>query len=208
MDIYGIIDAVRKSPTAYIGSRNITLFNAFLTGFSACEKFNHLEDETRLLPLDFWYMNEFVAHCYNDDYSPNAGWAFIILQHCDGNEQRAFDKFFSFYDEFKALEVSACRKAVLSDENREYHENIGAYKVDNNGIRITQLYKGAQRLYEVMFSGRMGSVLMLEHSGKRKIIRAPFGGTEQFVLDNFGENVVWEKFPVAELEMLCKKGKV
>lgn len=206
MNIYGIIDAIRKNPSMYIGEKSISHLHSFLMGFSACERYNHLADETRLLPLDFWYMNEYVAHRYNDDYSAYAGWAYIILQHCGGDEEKALDKFFDLYDDFKAVEVTACRKAVLTDENRAYHEDYGAYKVDENGIRITQLYAGAQRLYEVVFSGRMGSVLMLEHSGKRKIIRAPLGGTEQFVRDHFGENVTWEKFPVSELETLCSKG--
>ncbi len=205
MDIYGIIDMLRKRPEMYIGGRSITQLHAFLMGFSACERYNHLADEERLFPLSFWYMNEYVAHRYNDEYSANAGWAYIILQHCDGDEEKALNKFFDLYDDFRAVDVTTCRKAVLTDENRAYHEDYGAYKVDENGIRITQLYPGAQRLYEVVFSGRMGTVLMLEYSGKRRIIKAPYGGAEQFVRDNFGENVTWEKYPVSELKALCSK---
>lgn len=208
MDIYGIIDMVRKRPDMYIGGKSITQLHAFLMGFSACASYNHIADEERLLPLDFWYMNEYVAHRFNDEFSSNVGWAYIILQHCGGDEEKALNKFFDLYDEFRAVTVTTCRKAVLTDENRAYHENYGAYKVDENGIRITQLYTGAQRLYEVVFSGRMGSVLMLEYSGRRRIIKAPFGGTEQFVRDNFGEHVTWEKYPVSELEALCKKSNI
>lgn len=205
MDIYGIIDAVRKNPSMYLGGKSITLLNAFLTGFSACERYNHLCDDSRLLPLDFWYMNEFVAHCYDDDYSSNAGWAFIILQHCNGDEEKALNKFFDFYDEFRAVAVTACRKAVLTDENRAYHEQHGTYKVDENGIRLTRIYEGTRRLYKVVFSGRMPSVLVLEHNGGRKVIKAPNGGAEQFVKENFGENVVWEKFPLSEFELLFSR---
>lgn len=207
MDIYGIIDIIRQNPVMYIGKKSISQLNAFLMGFSACESYNHLADHTRLMPLDFWYMNEYVAHRYNDNYSSNVGWAYIILQQCGGDEEKALDKFFDLYDEFRAVEITACRKADLTDENREYHERIGAYKLAENGLRVSQLYSGARRLYEVIFSGRMGSVLILEYGGNRKIIKAPFGGTNQFVLDNFGENVTWKKYPLSELEALLKSTK-
>ena len=122
MDISNVIDMIRKRPGMYLGSKSITALNHFLNGYQFAKLEHNSNGSERLFPLNFRFMNEFTKiQLGNND---NLGWCNHILNVCDGNEEKALDRFFDIYDEFRKVKAKRYWKAILSDDNIRYNDNM------------------------------------------------------------------------------------
>lgn len=122
MSIFGMIDTIRKRPGMYLGSMSITHLFHFLDGYRAAEREYDQYRKKEMFPLDFYYMSEFTnvrLNCHN-----NAGWCWHILEFCEGDEEKALNKFFELYDEFKQIKMTRYWKAVLSQDNIQWNNSM------------------------------------------------------------------------------------
>lgn len=114
-----ILDAIKKRPLMCIRKKHITYLETLINGYFMGKK----DYRTHLFPLDFRFMHEFAKVKYHES-SSTAGWCNIILKNCDGDEEKAFDRFFELYDEFKQLRMTECAKYVLTESNIDYNNSM------------------------------------------------------------------------------------
>lgn len=83
-DIYELLAQLQKRPAMWLGSAKISLLEAFLHGFSYAQS-AAIGQSSVWPPL--WLLHEWTAHKFKQGSS--AGWAFILTQHCQGDEEAA-----------------------------------------------------------------------------------------------------------------------
>lgn len=133
MNISKIIDTIRKMPSLFLDSNKITALWHFLNGYQAAERANGICQKGELFPLPFQYMHEYTAYRLQD--LSTAGWCYQILNSCNGVEDIALQKFFEFYDELKQIEMKRYWKAVLSEDNIAWNDQMkGAYRCSRPDI--------------------------------------------------------------------------
>ena len=122
MDITNMINNyIRKRPGMYLGSNSITPLIHFLNGYQAAERGLGICSQ-ELFPLPFRYMHEFTSirlNCHD-----NLDWCKHILGFCDGDEEKALNKFFELYDEFCQIRMKRYWKAVLSEDNIQWNNSM------------------------------------------------------------------------------------
>jgi hypothetical protein len=94
--IYDMIDAIRKRPGLYIGTRSIIRLHAFLGGYAAGM------GRVRFTARDvehFQKFHDWVAYRLGVGES-TSGWCNMILDK-SANDADAFDRFFVLLDEFR-----------------------------------------------------------------------------------------------------------
>lgn len=131
VSVSSIIETIRKRPGMYLGSNSITALFHFLNGYVKAEKEHDVYWRREMFPLDFEYMSEFTNVRLN--YSGNMGWCHHILVYCEGDEEKALNKFFELYDEFNQVRMKRYWKAILSEDNIQWNnsmENICTVRYD------------------------------------------------------------------------------
>lgn len=126
MNEYSLIETIRKRPGMYLGSNSITALMNFMHGYQfALRELRKFDDAcpTNLFPLDFYFMHEYTTLLYGL-YESTAGWRNHILWNCGGDEEKALNKFFEVFDDFKEIRAEKCRRAVLSAENIAYNNSM------------------------------------------------------------------------------------
>ncbi len=119
MDVYQLIEVMRKRVGMYIGEEDIRYLRCFLDGYQAaqCETIRKIET---LIPLPFWFFHEFVAIKYNYNES-TAGWANIILNENNNDPKQSVTVFYDLFDSFKTISIKCCEKAILNQHNIDFH---------------------------------------------------------------------------------------
>lgn len=67
-------------------------------------------------------MHEYTG--YRLQNSSVMGWCRLILNACNGEEKAALQKFFEFYDEFRQIRMKRYWKAVLSEDNIAWNDQM------------------------------------------------------------------------------------
>lgn len=122
MGISDMIDTIRRRPGMFLGSNSITALWHFLDGYQAAEREYALCRREELFPLPFRYFHEYTG--YRLQGSSVMGWRLLILNACNGEEETALQKFFDFYDEFRQVKMKRYWKAVLSEENIAWNDQM------------------------------------------------------------------------------------
>ena len=82
----------------YLGSKSITILEAYFSGFMCADQFGENKYDTmNILFRDF---SDFVAARFGEMIN-TIGWKTIILAKTLNNEEKAFDLFFALLEEFK-----------------------------------------------------------------------------------------------------------
>lgn len=122
MSVSNMIDTIRKRPGMFLGSNSITALRHFLDGYQAAEREYTVCRKGELFPLPFRYMHEYTGYRLKERNS--MGWSHQILNACDGAEDAALQKFFEFYDEFRQVRMKRYWKAVLSEDNIAWNDQM------------------------------------------------------------------------------------
>lgn len=140
MSIFGMIDLIRRRPGMYLGRNSISALRNFLDGYRAAEREHSLNQIEELFPLPFSYMHEYTAYRLHERNS--MGWSHQLLKACDDAEDIALQKFFEFYDGFIRVRMKGYLKAVLTEDNITYHNQMkGGYSCsDRSGRTDLGLY--------------------------------------------------------------------
>ena len=144
MSISNMIDSIRRRPCLFLGSNSISALRNFLDGYQAAEREYAISPDRELFPLPFRFMHEYMGYCLHD--SSTKGWRLLILNACDGVEEAALQKFFEYYDEFRQIRMKRYWKAVLSEENIAWNDQMkrayrcsGPHSTDSGPYTISDL---------------------------------------------------------------------
>lgn len=128
MDIKLLIQEIRKRPGIFLGCEKITPLLHFLNGYQWAEYESNNGVINNIIPLDFHYFSEYISiktNAFN-----NLGWCYNILNYCNGDEHKALNCFFDFFDEFCEVKAEYFIKSVLTQENISCNNNMEhAYRV-------------------------------------------------------------------------------
>lgn len=131
MDIKSLIQEIRKRPGIFLGCEKITPLWHFLNGYQLAKHESNNGVKNNIIPLDFYYFSAYISIKTNT--CNNAGWCYNILNYCNGDEHRALNCFFDFYDEFCEVKAEYFIKSVLTQENISCNNNMEhAYQVIND----------------------------------------------------------------------------
>ena len=122
MSIFDTIDLIQKRPGMFIGSNSITSLFHYLNGYQAAELENGIYRKGELFPLPFRYMHEYTGYRLKEHST--AGWYHLILNSCNGAEDIALQKFFEFYNDFKQVRMKRYWKAILSEDNIAWNNQM------------------------------------------------------------------------------------
>jgi hypothetical protein len=81
----------------YLGLKSIDILNAFIDGYQYALNSYNVKDEKN---IKFEHFREWVLLQYSRP-SYSGGWKHIILEDCEGDQEKSMDKFFELYDQFK-----------------------------------------------------------------------------------------------------------
>ncbi|MDE7432149.1 MAG: hypothetical protein K2N34_09590 [Lachnospiraceae bacterium] len=122
MSISSVINKIRKRPGMYLGSNSITALSHFLDGYQMAERDYDVCSREELFPLEFRYMHEFIRCKLNSEN--NLGWCSNILDFCNGDEEKALNKFFELFDEFTKIKMKRYWRAVLTKDNIKWNNSM------------------------------------------------------------------------------------
>ena len=191
-----IINTVRKRPAMYIGCNELTPMKHFLDGCYTYRIAAECPSES-IIPLDYRYFRDFMrikAGGSRDDGLWNAeGWTgYIINDLCGGDERTALEKFFGFYDEFSAVKITGCKKAVLSEENIKMAKSRRYYGMHNGTAGEHPFFDSPVNVYVVKLSIPAYMVLVEQKDD----IMLPHGlsySAETLIIKHFGKIGAWEE---------------
>lgn len=146
MDLFQIINKIKKRPGMYLGSNSITALSHFLNGYQTAYHDLEIYWNGWLFPLDFKYMSEFTN--IRLKYDNTMGWFNNILNFCDGDEKTALYKFFDLYDEFRQVHMKRYWKAILTENNIQYNNSMEhTYMLTENGKK--PIYTNPSAVYVI-----------------------------------------------------------
>ena len=122
MSIFNTIELIRKYPGMFLWSKSITALSHYLEGYQYAEREYGICRKGELFPLPFRYLHAYAG--YRLQESCVAGWRHLILNSCDGAEDIALQKFFEFYDDFKQVKMKKYWKAILSEQNNAWNNQM------------------------------------------------------------------------------------
>ncbi len=160
--LFTMLEALRKRPGMYLGNKSIRLLQAFICGYFAGYDTGHSAEkpaQTALFPLDFCYMHE-VARIKCRERRGANGWQQFILSACGGNEEKAVDLFFEYYDEYLALRAARVKKAVLTEEKISEYREYRRRQKEQGGIPREDIFP--QAVYHIELTGGLGWLCAVE----------------------------------------------
>ncbi len=93
-----IVRQIRFRPVMYIGDKKISSMYMFLNGYRFAIMIHKLEAD-QPVTMAFQDFNDFIALKLGKN-SITHGWRAMMIEHCDGNEEKALEFFFETFEEF------------------------------------------------------------------------------------------------------------
>jgi hypothetical protein len=97
-DFYKYIKAMKHRTGLYLGEYTISAMYHHLSGYDMACYHHNLQSSENLTPR-WGLFHEFTKRKTGFSES-TGGWKYMILEHCKGDEAKALDLFFAFFDEF------------------------------------------------------------------------------------------------------------
>jgi hypothetical protein len=91
-NIYTLLAAIQKRPGMYLRRCSLSLLEAFLFGYESALEAIHLEN--RESPPFRGFQSWVVIKLQTSE--ANVYWGQLLLDSCNGDEEKAFEKFFAF----------------------------------------------------------------------------------------------------------------
>jgi hypothetical protein len=101
--IYEVLESIRGKPYFWLTSKSVTALQDFLNGYMQLGYADEIyyPDEPDVNDFKYWLLNRDAEHSgVGNPYSR------VLLKECNGDEEKAFDRFFQLLDEFKREQKS------------------------------------------------------------------------------------------------------
>ena len=110
-NFYELLDAIRERPALYIGKKSITVFYGYFYGFlEGAKLFTNKENATELTNFNNWVALRLGY------FEGTSGWRRMLLESENNDEEKAFDKFFVFWDEYKKRQAKVIYQTKINSE--------------------------------------------------------------------------------------------
>ncbi|MBK8812703.1 MAG: hypothetical protein IPN69_18500 [Acidobacteria bacterium] len=131
-DVYKLLSAIHKRPVMYLGEPSLWLLASFLFGYISALETNEIEIEEN--PSFRGFQSWVVMKLQSNE--GNVVWNYLLVKSCNGDAEKAFEKFFVYLEEFKdkkekilvsvQLPLASTPKTekVLRSDGRYYRESL------------------------------------------------------------------------------------
>lgn len=135
IDVDMMIQTIRKRPGMFLGSEEITPLWHYLHGYQYAEYDSNggVCIVRSVVPLDLHYFSDYIN--IKTKGSDSRGWVTSLREYCNGDEHKALECFFKFYDDFRTVKAEYYIKSVLTEENISCHNNM------EHGCRVINFRK-------------------------------------------------------------------
>ena len=108
---YEFLDNIRQRPALYLSETSITVFKGYFNGFLEGSKLL----DNKAVASELRKLNDWVAMRLGY-FEGTSGWKNMLLKSENGDEEKAFNKFFILLDEFKKREANVIYEAKVSSK--------------------------------------------------------------------------------------------
>jgi hypothetical protein len=136
-DFYEMLDSIGQRPVMYIDpSQSITALYNYLHGYLNCAGGKKVLSNTEPCYAEF---NDWVAMKLNF-YESTKGWRRMLLEREDGDEERAFNRFFILLEEFRNRKEILLFRAKLPSSPRRRTKILEIVKyTDDGGVFVRSI---------------------------------------------------------------------
>jgi len=94
-----VLYQIEKRPGLFLGpkAKNITRLSTYLNGFTFAMGIYKANDT---LAENFYKLHDYTAKRFNK-YPTGLGWPALMLEHCNGDQEKAFELFYLILQDFK-----------------------------------------------------------------------------------------------------------
>ncbi len=138
-EFYNLLDEIGQRPALYLGETSLTVFRGYFYGYLEGSKL--LEDEE--IAVELRSFHNWVAMRLGF-FEGTSGWKNMLLHSENGNEEKAFEKFFVLLDEFKnrkeriiyEAQINSDKTSVVLAQIIKYTNDKGCFIrwIDDNGV--------------------------------------------------------------------------
>jgi Domain of unknown function (DUF5071) len=116
-DLYTHLRQISTRPAMYLGENTITALWHYVSGYQSACYFKGAEED---LSPRWSLFHEFVKRKTNFAES-TGGWKYMILAFCEGNEEKALDTFFKFFEDFlKGEELNVYLQNLIPKDKHDW----------------------------------------------------------------------------------------
>lgn len=195
MNLYEMLECIRKRPGMWLRSPDIRYLSAFLDGYQTALADQKCESP-QLFPLESLRpFHTYTARKYGE--SAPMGWCSILLKAAGGDKEKAFGLFFEVLEQYKGLRAEQYAYALLTPEHLRYHETHPGRRLLPDGKYLPEdgipFYRHAKRLCMVTLNQEAGVLFLVEYPEEIRLDEWYRCAEEvqEPVKRNFG-TVVWE----------------
>lgn len=135
-DFYELLDYIRQRPAMYLSEKSITLLYGFLAGYN----FDKWIETVKNTNPPFGEFNNWVAMKLGF-YESTSGWRRMLLKVENGDEEKAFDRFFVLLDEFKQRQAKVILSAVPDATKTWRYQIVDGEKINLPSPVLVQIVK-------------------------------------------------------------------
>ena len=186
-DLYEVLAQIKQRPAMWLRSPTVYSLEAFLTGFACAQ----VPGSSAWPPL--WLLHDWTAQKFHQ--SGSAGWAYILTQHCQGDEKAALTLFFEVLEEFKELRIVRLLEIQLDPAAYTFYWSDECRVRRHTGSDPTRLPPPAS-ICVMELSGGLGYYVLHYEQGQRLMKDAwyaSFRACLKGLRAEFGPTIGWQQ---------------
>jgi hypothetical protein len=157
-DFYELLDAIRLRPAMYLSEPSITALYNFINGYSFHNEARFEIQKGTDPPFPEFHNWTAMRLGFKESTS---GWCKMLLKVKNGDEEKAFQRFFVLLDEFRGRQARVVRRAELPPDQHRKTKFIQIVKyTDDEGVFL-QYVGNNNEIIEEYFWGNLENTLWL-----------------------------------------------
>ena len=193
-EYYKMLKLVQKKPYSYLRGLSLRYLRPFLLGYELSAWDNGID--CIKLPPEF---DAFIRAKYG--FETEIAPYLCIIEFNEANDEVAFEKFFTFVDEFQKLKDNSV-KDVLSKDLRLEHSKVNL--IDRYDLQLRELIRNNPKLYLTSPSLKYLEVFLNGYylcTSMHQIPFEPYKGFDEFVQEKYGVTVEKNIFKIIEFKI-------
>ncbi len=124
-DINSVLNAIEKFPALFLGNQsNIDSLWIYLHGYLSALRITEKQEFS--FP-NHYHFTDWVCGKFNHKFRSQLGWYHHIAEKCKGDKEKALERFFKYYNEFRKS-IPVCYRINITEKYRKFAKNEGVIK--------------------------------------------------------------------------------
>lgn len=124
-DINSVLSTIEKFPALFLGNQqNIDSLWIYLHGYSSALR---VADKQEFSFPNYYQFTDWICGKFNHKFRSSAGWYHHLTEKCKGDKEKALERFFKYYNEFRKSKPISYRINITA-KHRKFAENESVIK--------------------------------------------------------------------------------